>query len=81
LVVAAAVGKDDAVAFLEWLLTWLSAQLKEQVKRGNSAAGIDALIQETLAAHQRLRANANQQLVVESLLILWWRVGRAGKAA
>ncbi len=81
LVVAAAIGKDDAVAFLEWLLTWLSGQLKEQVRRGNSAAGIDTLIQETLAAHQRLRANANQQLVVESLLILWWRVGRVGKAA
>jgi DNA polymerase-3 subunit delta' len=81
LVVAAAIGKDDAVAFMEWLLTWLAAQLKEQIKRGNSAAGIDALIQETLTAHQRLRSNANQQLVVESLLILWWRVGRVGKAA
>lgn len=81
LVVAAAIGKDDAVTFLEWLLAWLSGQLKEQVKRGNNATGIDALIQETLAAHQRLRSNANQQLVVESLLILWWRVGRTGKAA
>lgn len=81
LVVAAAIGKDDAVAFLEWLLVWLAGQLKEQVRRGSGATGIDAMIHETLAAHQRLRSNANQQLVVESLLILWWRVGRTGKAA
>lgn len=81
LVVAAAIGKEDTAAFLEWLLTWLSLQLKEQVKRGANAAGIDALIQETLLASRRLGSNANPQLVVESLLILWWRAGRVGKAA
>ena len=81
LVVAAAIGKEDAVAFMEWLLTWLAAQLKERVSAGVGAEGIEALIQETLSAHARLRANANQQLLIESLLILWWRVGRVGKAA
>ncbi|MES2491271.1 MAG: AAA family ATPase [Pseudomonadota bacterium] len=81
LAVAASIGKDDAAAFLEWLLTWLSLQLKDQVKRGGNATGIDTLIQETLLASRRLGSNANPQLVVESLLILWWRVGRVGKAA
>jgi DNA polymerase-3 subunit delta' len=81
LTVAAAIGKEDAVAFLEWLLSWLTAQLREQIRQGNSAAGIETLIQETLSANQRLKTNANQQLVVESLLILWWRVGRVAKVA
>lgn len=73
--------KDIAPVFLEWLLTWLSLQLKEHIQRGSSATGIDTLIQETLLASRRLSSNAMPQLVIESLLILWWRVGRAGKAA
>jgi DNA polymerase-3 subunit delta' len=81
--VAAAIGKDETVAFIEWMLSWATAQMREQLKRGDrsKAGGIEQMIQEIFSGLQRLRANANQQLVIESLLIIWWRVGRMHKTA
>ena len=80
--VASAVGKDEMQAFLEWLLGWLNAQLKLQW-HGNAdqRRGVEQMIQETFSALQRLRSNANPQLQIESLLVLWWSVSRSAKAA
>ena len=82
LAVAAVVGKEEMPVFLEWLLGWLNSQLRVQARSGTEyLRGIDQMIQETFSALQRLRSNANPQLQIESLLILWWRVARSVRAA
>ncbi|TXH03543.1 MAG: DNA polymerase III subunit delta' [Nevskiaceae bacterium] len=79
---AGAIGKDDATVFLEWLPDWLTQQLRQQARLDAAQLrGLEQMIQETFGALQRLRSNANPQLQVEALLILWWRISRPARAA
>lgn len=88
---AATVGKEQAAAWLEWLLTWLSLLLRQRLTAGQGveadiarrahAVGLEQMLNETTEGLRRLRQNANPQLTIESLMILWWhsaRVRRAG---
>lgn len=84
---AGMVGKDQAQAFLGWLQQWLTAQLRNKLGGGDAFAAslpgpaIEQLLKETLEGQQRLRHNLNPQMLVESLMILWWRLARGARAA
>ncbi|HUP92069.1 MAG TPA: hypothetical protein VM074_07465 [Solimonas sp.] len=75
---AAAVAKEDAGPFIEWWIGWLTDRLRDSVRGAGQlpAAGLHALLGEALEGRRHLGQNANPQLLLESLLILLWRVGR-----
>lgn len=84
LIAAAAVGKDTVA---EWLRNYLGvlhqmlralagADAEAAVLRlasGVHAVAIEALLAEVVEAQRRLQSNANPQLLIESLMISWWR--------
>lgn len=76
-------AKDDAAAFMRWLLAWLNSQLRlNAISKGTYApSALDTMIKETLESQRRLLGNAMPQLIMESLLISWWRLNRISKAA
>ncbi len=84
LAMAAEVGKDNASLFVEWLIRWLHQCLRQSL--GGRPAPVplpllDPLIDEALAARGELAGNVSPQLVLESLLSLWWRQTRLASRA
>ena len=76
-------AKDDVADFLQWLLCWLTYELRQAltVHKKARADACERMLRETLEAQRRLAGNGVPQLLVESLLIYWWRVNRQSKAA
>lgn len=87
LATAALVDKDQAAAFLAWLQKWLSELLRRKLQRVDAfamaipTAALEQLRREAVEGQRRLVGNANAQLLVESLLVLWWHAARAARAA
>lgn len=77
------IGKDDAAAFLAWLLGWLTGTLKQALAGGGLLPPPDLhrLMQEATDARRRLEGNANPQMLLEALLVLASRQARAQKRA
>jgi len=78
------IGKDEAAAFLQWLLVWLNERLRQALGGGAAVLpppALHRLIQETLDARRRIEGNANPQMLLESLLVLASRQARAGRRA
>ena len=80
---AAAVGEEEAAAFLRWLYGWLLDVLRAGLASGGAATEISALarslprraldryIAEVQDGLRRLESNAKAQLVLEAALIRW----------
>ncbi|MDR3415825.1 MAG: DNA polymerase III subunit delta' [Nevskia sp.] len=79
---AAAVGEDQAAAFLHWLYGWLLDLLRGALAPGTAADGaalarslprrqLDVYIAEVQDNLRRLEFNAKAQLVLEAVLIRW----------
>lgn len=80
---SASIGKDQVAAFLAWLQQWLTGLLRQNLVAQASAASnsaIEQMLRETLEGQRRLGSNANPQMLLESLLILWWRLTRSASA-
>lgn len=84
---AGMVGKDQAAAFLGWLQHWLTQQLRSKLGGGDAFAAslpepaIEQLLKEALEGQRRLQSNLNPQMLIEALMILWWRLARGARAA
>lgn len=85
---AGKIGKEHASAFLTWLQQWLVSSLKLKLTHASGGStqtlpspAIEQLLRETLDGQRRLGGNLNPQMLIESLLILWWRLARTGKPA
>ncbi|ULQ46261.1 DNA polymerase III subunit delta' [Flagellatimonas centrodinii] len=79
LALAAEIGRDEVAGFVEWLIRWLHAELRRALTNETSvvpAAWLEPVVVEALAARGQLAGNVNPQMVLESLLILWWRQAR-----
>lgn len=89
LAIAANLGKDkdQTTAFLEWLQQWLAQLLRRKLTRADAFAvalpvtALEQLLREALEAQRKLAENANPQLLMESLMVLWWHAARAAKTA
>ena len=87
LAVAALVDKDQAGAFLAWLQQWLTGLLRRKLGAtdafagGLSQAALEQMLSETLQGPRRLAGNASAPMLIESLMILWWRVARSASPA
>lgn len=83
LAVAALVDKEQTPVFLSWLQQWLSQLLRQKLAgsdafaRGLSQPALEQMLRETLEGPRRLAGNASPQMLVEALMILWWRVARS----
>ncbi|WP_240433634.1 DNA polymerase III subunit delta' [Solimonas sp. K1W22B-7] len=77
------IGKDDAAAFLAWLLGWLTGTLKQALAGGGllPPPELHRLMQEATDARRRLEGNANPQMLLEALLVLASRQARAQRRA
>lgn len=83
LTVSGDVGKDDAAAFFAWLAPWICGRLRDSLRAGQ-APGPAALARFAGAAtesQRRLEGNAKPELVLDALMIQWWNIHRARKAA
>ena len=86
LAVAALVDKEQAAPFLAWLQQWLAQLLRQKLTgqdafaSGLSQAALEQMLRQTLEAPRRLAGNAAPQMLIESLMILWWRVARSAAA-
>jgi len=73
LAVAAGMDKSEALAFVDWLIGWLTALQRKLVTgaRWNEldAAAVDALTRRCLESLQRLQLAAPPQLTIESIMI------------
>lgn len=81
---ATAVDKELVVEHLQWAQQWLGAQLRESLLAGGAAARAEAIAQmaqDVVEAQRRVAGNAQPQLLMESLLIRWLRLARAGQPA
>lgn len=70
--------KEKVTEFMGWLLMWLTGQLREQVQQQNGALKLERLLREAIQAHSQLALNAPPKLLVESVLILWWKIHMVG---
>lgn len=68
--VASAVKRDQAPAFLSWLLAWIHGRLRDAPDSW-MAQSLVQFGEAVTDAARRLQGNANAQLLVESLLIGW----------
>ena len=75
-----AVPKEDAAAFLLWLQRSTQQRLKQAFAgAGNEpleAAGLLKISDEIGRARRLLEGNGNPQMVIESVMILWWKAHR-----
>jgi DNA polymerase-3 subunit delta' len=78
LTVASEIGKEHAMEFMEWLSMWLIGQLRVQVQQRANPCRLEPLLRETLQARAQFGLNGQPQLLVESVLILWWRLNLVG---
>jgi DNA polymerase-3 subunit delta' len=71
-------AKEDASDFLQWLVSWLTQELRSSLRlQGNyRPAAIEMMIRDTLEGQRRLASNGMPQLILESLLVNWWRLAR-----
>lgn len=76
-------AKNDAADFLQWLLLWLTSELRQALTISDKARAnaCELMIRETLESQRRLLGNGSPQLMLESLLVYWWRTHRQVKAA
>ncbi len=82
--VSAEIGRDAVPLFVEWLIRWLHQMLRKGLLGERvpvPAAFLEPVITEALAARGELAGNVNPQLVLESLLGLWWRQTRLATRA
>ena len=80
---AASIDKDQLVAHLGWAYGWLLRLLRESVSeptRDRSEA-LGEMLGEVIDARRRAATTASPQLLLESLMVLWWRLGRRVYAA
>lgn len=78
LAVSAQIPREFAVEFMGWAAAWLTAQLREALHGGPAIAparAIEQLMVEVLDSRRQLAGNGNPQLLIESFLILCWRLG------
>lgn len=70
--------KEEASEFLRWFLSWLSRELQHRIlhDQASSAIALGSVMQEAIEAQKRLLANGMPQLVLESLLVNWWRLNK-----
>lgn len=76
---AAEIGRDEVPEFLQWLLRWFHRQLRCGLQAAETpwpAAAWAEVYDEAIAAPALLARNVPAQLVVESLVIGWWRAMR-----
>lgn len=76
---AAEIGRDQVPEFLQWLLRWFHQQLRSGLATESPlwpAAAWAEVYDEVIAAPAMLARNVPGQLVVESLVIGWWRAMR-----
>lgn len=85
---AGMVSKEQVPQFLEWLQQWLTGLLKQKLTASGgvlaqnlSASAVGQMLQEVLEGQRKLTGNASPQMLLESLLILWWRLTRGIKVA
>lgn len=80
LTIAAGMDKSDALAFVDWLIGWLTALQRKLVSgvrwNGLDAAAVDALTRRCLEALQRLQLAAPPQLTIESIMISLMQLSR-----
>ncbi|HVT35854.1 MAG TPA: DNA polymerase III subunit delta' [Nevskiaceae bacterium] len=88
LALAAAIAKekDDVPAYFSWLQLWLAGLLRGAVgaapkKLALPAPALQQMMREAIDAQRRLGGNAVPQLLLESVIVLWWRLARPVKAA
>ena len=79
LTVAAEVGKDEAARFLRWCAGWLTSLMRNG-DRLASAQVISRFYGEVLDTARKLEQNAKADLMLEALLILWWRLCKPARA-
>ena len=77
-VAAAKIDKQFAPSYLEWLLRTVCRQLRNYLLADQDAPvplhGITRMMDETVQARGTLERNGNAQMVIESVMILWWRI-------
>jgi DNA polymerase-3 subunit delta' len=80
---AVAVGKEQIAEHLRWASTWLIGLLRAAVRdgAGERSAALEQMLAEVIEAQRRATGNAQPQLLMESLLVQWLRLGRHGLAA
>lgn len=74
-------ARDDASDFLQWLLSWLSNELRQALSVCNKARihACELMVREALESQRRLSGNGSPQLLMESLLVYWWRAHRQSR--
>lgn len=79
---AAEVSKDDAAEFIQWVLRWSHQVMRDALTDAQPwpASALLSAQAEALAAPVLLARNVAPQLVVESLIIAWWRDVRRAAA-
>lgn len=76
---AAEIGREDVPEFLQWVLRWFHQQARTGLTEDGVTTSMTAwseVYDEAVAAPAMLARNVPGQLVVESLLIGWWRAMR-----
>lgn len=76
---AAEIGREDVTEFLQWVQRWFHQQLRKGLMPGEAALPAAAwaeVYDEAIAAPSLLARNVPGPLVVESLVIGWWRAMR-----
>ncbi|QHS09491.1 hypothetical protein [Sinimarinibacterium sp. NLF-5-8] len=78
LTAAASVDREQLAVHLDWALGWLSQHLRQAMLARAGAETLDATVQmldTLLDARRRAATSANAQLLLESLLVQWLRLG------
>lgn len=75
---AGAIDKEHLVDHLGWAYGWLLRQLRDATQGGaqERSEALGEMLGEVIEARRRATTTASPQLLLESLLVLWLRLGR-----
>lgn len=78
---AASVEKEQVQEHLSWINGWLTTELRTRLRKGPVAGeAFEQMMTEVIEAQRRAAGNAQPQLLMESLLVQWQRLGRQALA-
>lgn len=80
---AAAIDKEHLTDHLGWAYGWLLGQLRDSAAGGPAtrSTALGEMLDEVISARRRAVTTASPQLLLESLLILWLKLGRHAQTA